>query len=146
MGKNKRGKYPVGYKQPPRENQFKPGQSGNPKGRPKKGTGLADILANEIQVRVPIVTNGKRKIVSVLRAIVKQNLNKAANGDIKAAALVFNQLKETKPEQGNYLSDLVHEFRALHSRHLSKENDPTEKKNRADPGLSETGSEPRSKS
>jgi hypothetical protein len=27
--------YEIGYKKPPRKNQFKPGQSGNPKGRPK---------------------------------------------------------------------------------------------------------------
>lgn len=26
----------VGYKKPPKASQFKPGQSGNPKGRPKK--------------------------------------------------------------------------------------------------------------
>lgn len=38
MGNNKENQkdYEVGYKRPPREHQFKPGQSGNPKGRPKK--------------------------------------------------------------------------------------------------------------
>src|ERR1700758_809031 len=28
--------YPVGYKKPPKHTQFKPGQSGNPNGRPRK--------------------------------------------------------------------------------------------------------------
>lgn len=31
----KQGKSEVGYKKPPKEHQFKPGQSGNPKGPPK---------------------------------------------------------------------------------------------------------------
>ena len=30
------GDYPVGYKRPPKKNQFAPGQSGNPSGRPNK--------------------------------------------------------------------------------------------------------------
>ena len=34
QGKRKRA-YRVGYGRPPKEYQFKPGQSGNPKGRPK---------------------------------------------------------------------------------------------------------------
>jgi hypothetical protein len=28
-------KYPIGYRKPPTETRFKPGTSGNPKGRPK---------------------------------------------------------------------------------------------------------------
>ena len=30
--------YPVGYRKTPKHTQFKPGQSGNPKGRPRKST------------------------------------------------------------------------------------------------------------
>ena len=36
----KQGKNEVGYKKPPKERQFKPGQSGNPKGPPKRRTQL----------------------------------------------------------------------------------------------------------
>jgi hypothetical protein len=32
----KQGKFKVGYKKPPKETQFKPGQSGNPAGPPKR--------------------------------------------------------------------------------------------------------------
>lgn len=36
QGANKHGDYEVGYGKPPKSKQFKKGQSGNPKGRPKK--------------------------------------------------------------------------------------------------------------
>jgi hypothetical protein len=116
----------VGYKRPPRQSQFRPGQSGNPKGRPKKATALPDVFLKELRTRVPIVSNGKRKKVSLLEAIVKQHLNKAANGDAKAATIVFNQLKENKPDVGDNLSELVQEFRAVHNRHVVADRDRSE--------------------
>ena len=115
----KKGKreYSVGYKKPPRHKQFKPGESGNPKGRPKKIAALPDIFAKELRVRVPIMSNGKRRTISMLEAIVKRHLNKAAGGDSKAATLVFNQIREGNPGAGDNLSALVQEFRAIDARH-----------------------------
>ena len=40
--------YEVGYGKPPRKSQFKPGQSGNPKGRPKGRKGFSTILVEEL--------------------------------------------------------------------------------------------------
>src|SRR5947209_9969415 len=107
----------IGYKKPPLHTQFKPGQSGNPKGRPKKVATLPEVVSKELRARVPIVSNGKRKKISLLEAIVKQHLNKAAGGDSKAAALVFKHLREIKSECGDNLSEFVQEFRSLHHGH-----------------------------
>lgn len=124
MDKKKREReYSVGYKKPPRHSQFAPGCSGNPKGRPKKVATLADILTKELRARVPIITNGKQKKASMLEVIVKQHLKKAASGDSKAAALVFNQLRENAPGAGDKLSELVQEFRAVHARHVADDRD-----------------------
>lgn len=125
-------KEPVGYKQPPRHTQFKPGQSGNPKGRPKKPATLPDIFSKELQTRIPIINNGKRKRVSLLEAIVKQHLNKAANGDSKAAAMVLKHLKENKHGVGDNLSELVQEFRAIHNRRVAVDQDRSERSNDKD--------------
>jgi hypothetical protein len=116
--KKQREKYSVGYKKPPRDTQFKPGRSGNPKGRPKKIATLPSVFAKELRTRVPIIKNGKRQKVSMLEAIVKQHVNKAAGGDSKAAAFVFDQLREDMPGVGDRLSDLVQEFRAAYSRRM----------------------------
>jgi hypothetical protein len=124
--KKRKAKDPVGYKKPPRHTQFKPGQSGNPKGRPKKAATLPDVFSKELRKQVPIINNGKRKKVSMLEAIVKQHLNKAANGDSKAAAIVLNHLKENKPGVGDNLSELVQEFRAVHNRHAAADRDRSE--------------------
>jgi len=130
--KKQEEKEAVGYKKPPRHTQFKPGQSGNPKGRPKKAATLPDVLSKELRTRVPIVNNGKRKKVSMLEAIVKQHLNKAASGDSKAAAIVFNHLKENKLDVGDNLSELVHEFRAVHNRNVAADQDRSECSNGED--------------
>ncbi len=38
----------IGYGRPPKAGQFKPGQSGNPQGRPKGSTNLATDLSAEL--------------------------------------------------------------------------------------------------
>ena len=82
--KNKGEDYEVGYRKPPKETQFKKGQSGNPKGRPKGSVNF--IKSMEIELARPIVisTNGKQEIVTKIAAIAKQLTNKAAMGDMKA--------------------------------------------------------------
>ena len=53
MTKRTRTKRPphalVGYKRPPRATQFKPGQSGNPKGRTKGSLNIANVLAQTLR-------------------------------------------------------------------------------------------------
>ena len=50
---------PTGYKMPPVEHQFKPGESGNPGGRPKKLPNMKDELYDAVSE--PIIVGKKRK-------------------------------------------------------------------------------------
>ena len=53
--------YEVGYGKPPKKHQFKPGYSGNKKGRPK-GSPNINTMVNEISCeRISIYQNGKKK-------------------------------------------------------------------------------------
>jgi len=82
--------YEVGYGKPPPDGRFKPGQSGNPKGRPKGTKNLKTDLAEELGEKIPIKEQGKTKKVSKQRAMLKALTAKALQGDTKAANTVLN--------------------------------------------------------
>src|SRR5262249_2514390 len=46
--------YAVGYGNPPQATQFKPGQSGNPGGRPKGSKNFASLIESELNKRIDI--------------------------------------------------------------------------------------------
>jgi len=83
----------VGYGKPPAASRFRPGQSGNTKGRPKGEKNTATIWNEELNARIPVTENGKRKTISKRRAYIKQVTNKAASGDLKAVATIENQTR-----------------------------------------------------
>ena len=58
---NDESDFPIGYKKPPLETRFKPGQSGNPSGRPKK---KAITLAEAIDERTQYLRHrhGRRQV------------------------------------------------------------------------------------
>lgn len=82
------GDYEVGYARPPAHTRFKPGQSGNPRGRTKGARDLRgvmeDALRKEFSQTVTIVEGGKPRPVNKLELIVVTNVNKAAKGDARA--------------------------------------------------------------
>jgi Family of unknown function (DUF5681) len=117
MKKKSDNGYSIGFKKPPQHTQFKPGQSGNPYGRPKKVDTVADVLGRELNARIVVVKDGKRQKVSMLRAIIKQNLNMAVKGDSRAFANFLKALTAHRPDGGDNLGALVQEFRAIHEQH-----------------------------
>ncbi len=84
------GDYEIGYKRPPRHTRFEKNRSGNPNGRPKGTKNLKTELEEELRERIVVREGGKPKKVSKLRAILKGQAAKAAQGDTKAATFVGN--------------------------------------------------------
>src|SRR5207244_10457945 len=63
--------YEVGYGRPPQHSRFKPGQSGNIKGRPKGSKSLKAILEEALSSSVTITENGVLKKVALQELLFK---------------------------------------------------------------------------
>jgi hypothetical protein len=81
--------YEVGYGKPPKHTRFKPGRSGNPRGRAKETRNLRTDLVDELGERILISEGGRRRAVSKQRAMLKQLMAKALKGDVRAANTVL---------------------------------------------------------
>src|SRR5438105_10843611 len=93
--------YEVGFGKPPQSTQFRQGQSGNPKGRPKGKPNLVTVINRTLQAKVIINENGSRREVTKLEAGMIQMSNKAAAGDLRALNMVtaFARSAEEREQQ-----------------------------------------------
>jgi hypothetical protein len=82
--------YKVGKGRPPLHSRFKPGQSGNPKGRPKGVKSDGDLLDQILSCKVTIREGGSVREVTVKEAILIGMAAKAMKGDPRAAAYLHN--------------------------------------------------------
>jgi hypothetical protein len=83
--------YDVGYGKPPKHTRFKPGQSGNPKGRGPRVRNLKTVFDAEMASQISATENGKKKKISKRQGIVKQIIKKALEGDLRAAQIVLKE-------------------------------------------------------
>jgi len=89
----------VGYGRPPQDTRFKKGASGNPKGRPKGSRNVAAVFAKTLREKVVINEHGKRKAITKLEAAIKQFVNKAAGGDLRALQMLVNLSREAEARE-----------------------------------------------
>lgn len=115
--KNEKHKeYEVGYGRPPTHTQFKPGQSGNPNGRPKGAKNTKTILAEELDSRITLSEGNKKITLTKREAMVKSSVNKAIKGDHRAFNLLYkeanflDEVEEAKEEQRKASSTTNLEF------------------------------------
>ena len=80
--------YQVGPGRPPKHSKWVKGQSGNPSGRPKKQHTFQALVEAELDQKISIVENGRRRSVSKREALAKQLVNKALGGDQRAVKQV----------------------------------------------------------
>ena len=96
--------YEIGYKKPPKQAQFQPGQSGNPTGRPKGSKNLATDLQEELGQKIVITEGNKKQTVTKQRAMLKTMFAKALKGDARSATVLINLilgLHQVNDDQAN---------------------------------------------
>ena len=74
----------VGFRKPPRHSQFKKGQSGNPKGRPRGSRNFSTDLRETLEEPIRVTHHGKAKTVSTQLAALMRLREKALGGDVRA--------------------------------------------------------------
>lgn len=92
-------KYEVGYCKPPQHSQFKKGQSGNRKGRPKGSKDFVTTFMKVANERITVTQNGRTRTITKFEATIIQLTNKAASGDMRAIRELHNWCESLPIEQ-----------------------------------------------
>lgn len=90
--------YKVGYGKPPKGSQFKPGTSGNPKGRPKGINNFATDVEDTLKMPVRVTQDGTPRTISTQKAALVRLRERALGGDHRSMGLLI-QLAQTTSGQ-----------------------------------------------
>jgi len=78
--------FSVGYGKPPAHTQFKPGQSGNPKGRRKGQRNVRTVVEEALNQRIRIREGDRTRSLTKLDGVILTMIAGALKGDAKALA------------------------------------------------------------
>ena len=101
--------YDVGYRKPPKHSRFKKGESGNPRGRPKRPkhavpemyeAGMKAIMLQEAYRLVDIEEGGKKTRLPLIQAIIRRLGVSAAQGRSRPRRYYMDLLRSI--EEGNF--------------------------------------------
>jgi hypothetical protein len=116
-----------GYKNPPKEHQFRKGVSGNPKGRPRKkkqspsdpGLDLIASFHRELGKTISVQENGQHKEITKLEAFSAQLVAQSVNGKPSQQKMLLSLLtldthgeteQQTLEQLQSYDEDLLNDL------------------------------------
>jgi hypothetical protein len=83
--------YETGYRKPPQQHQFKPGESGNRKGRPKGSKNTATLLREILDRKIEVRSGSTVRKITVREAMLTRFAESALKGDTKSAAFLLQR-------------------------------------------------------
>lgn len=90
--------YEVGYGKPPRHSRFKPGRSGNPKGRPKGAKGLNTMVRETLGSKIAVRTANGTKHISRIEAVLQKTVEQAMKGNPRAQLELMKLWRNAVPD------------------------------------------------
>jgi hypothetical protein len=109
------------YRKPPVEHQFQKGQSGNPKGRPKKrnfdpvpnamGGGIQDCLnliaLNEATRKIAVREGDKVTEMPAMQALIRSMFRAAAQGDSKTGRQLLEMIARAESARATFAKEVL---------------------------------------
>ena len=88
--------YDVGYGKPPRNTQWKKGQSGNPKGRPRRDRNVGALVAALLGQRIVVRTGKTTKRRTRLEHLVHRLFEQALEGDPRLMKMALDEARKNE--------------------------------------------------
>src|SRR6266481_735607 len=108
--------HPVGYGQPPLASRFKPGTSGNAKGRPKGSKNFKTLIKQAMTASISIQEGQTSRRVSKIEGVVLRQLQSALKGNERSAmaaikmAMLVGLLEDNTPAEASALAPRMSRF------------------------------------
>lgn len=84
--------YKIGFGKPPEGKRFKPGQSGNPRGRPPRATNpLGEIVKEVLDGSMAFREKGHARTASRREIAIRVQIEQALKGNVRAAELLLKK-------------------------------------------------------
>lgn len=93
--------YVIGFRKPPKHTQFKPGQSGNPKGRQKGAKGMKTLARQMLTARVPVRSASGTKMMTRMDALLHKMVELSMKGNPRLILTLIDLYQQSVPEQRN---------------------------------------------
>jgi hypothetical protein len=88
--------YDIGYGKPPRNTQWKKGQSGNPKGRPRRDRNVAALVAAILDQRIVVRAGKTTKRRTRLEHLVHRLFEQALEGDPRLMKMALDEARKNE--------------------------------------------------
>jgi hypothetical protein len=82
-------RYDVGYRKPPKANQFHKGQTGNPRGRKQGGENIVSVFRRHVLKRVKLRDRDQTSMITLAEAVILTNCNAALQKNAFAMGNIF---------------------------------------------------------